>query len=198
MSELKNEAGETVEAYLPEEVEQIKAQAVEEAKGELQQQLEEREQEIEKLSKQTGDFARLRELKDKAEKEKKDLSVKIDNLEKGVEQKITAVSEGLRSDYTEDLINQYANGDENLKKTLKDNYGLLNLPANSNADIQKRIEAAATLSGLQVNQSALNSAVLSGAGGAFKAKSSAANNPEVLELAAQFGITPDEVKTYGK
>lgn len=196
---VKLEDGTEVEAMTPEEVEQVKQEAIDAFKAEnpdktaelaeLQEKLREAEEALAKKGDADKNFANLRKAKDDAE-------TKINEFTKTLDEKVNQVKreviEGVNKDFLNEKLTALAGDDEELRKKIEFEYNttLKGVVPSSKAEIAEKLNKAYVLANpSEVN--ALNSSVISSGGvGRLNIKGSDKKfTPEEKEIGKKFGLT---------
>jgi len=166
-----NDSGETIEIPTTEEIEAQKQQAIEEYKSQNPDKTEELtklQKELDGFKDKDLNFSNLRKQKEDAEK-------KVEDILKGVDEKISTVKkevlEGVMKDHYNETINSLTGGDEELKKKIEFQYKRLGDAPATKDEIAKKLQdaymlAAGTSKGVSSN------AFSSGGVGSIKTKES--------------------------
>jgi alanyl-tRNA synthetase len=203
MSEIINKDGVDIEVFTAEEIEAQKQEAIEQYKLDnpdktdeltaLQEELREKEEEIEKAKGKDQNFEKLRIAKDTAEK-------KVADILAGVDDKITKakaeVFEGVMKDHYNETLNALSGGDEELKKKIEFNFKRLGDVASTKAEITAKFQDAARLAGQ--TDDAVNTSVFSSGGvGRLNIKGSETKlSADEKVLASKLGLSEAELKKY--
>lgn len=162
------EDGSTIEAYTPEEVEEIKNQATEEQRAEIEAkeaELAKANEELEKFRGKDLNFGNLRSQKEAAEAQVKELT-------KGLDERIKAAQEETRKEILESVLADHKNEtlkslvgeDEELKKKVELHYNRLTDPATTKEEITKKLSDAYFLATKPEGENALTTSVISSGG----------------------------------
>ena len=146
---IKNEAGEDVEVFTAEEIEQHKTDAVEAFKAEnpdktgelaeLQEKMREAEEKLAKVGDKDYNFKAL-------EKAKNDAESKLSEFTKSVDEKMTSlerrVLEGVMQDHKNDTLKALSGGDAELEKKIEFHYKRLGDVAGTKNEITQKLKDA--------------------------------------------------------
>lgn len=202
---LYDESGNEVEGALaPDEVEIARQTAIEQFKidnpqnteiAELQTELAKKNEELKKFEDKDLNFKTLREAKEKAEKERDELTKSIDEKLKDVETRIT---EKFTGDYLDDKIKDLSGGDAELEKKIRFHYDRIKDIATTKEEISKKLADAVAIVSQSTGNRVLNGRIISSAGvGPIKPKFSGDLKPEVKELAHKLGISDADIQKHG-
>ncbi len=162
------ETGEDVEVYTADEIEQQKQEAIDQYKtdnpdkttelADVQEKLKTAEEKLSKTDDKDKNFSALRKAKEDAEK-------KVEDILKGVDEKITTVKkevlEGVMKDHYNDTLKALAGDDEELAKKIEFNYKRLADPAATKSEMNAKFQDAYRLSVSAEDANALTSSVIS-------------------------------------
>ena len=160
----------------------------------LQEELIKKEEEITKAKSKDQNFSVLRKAKDDAEK-------KVADILAGVDEKITRakteVLEGVMKDHYNDTLEALSGGDEELKKKIEFNFKRIGDVASTKAEITKKFQDAARLSG-QTEVDAVNASVFSSGGvGRLNIKGSETKlSADEKVMASKLGLSEADLKKY--
>jgi len=168
---ITNEQGEQVEVFNAEEIQAQKEAAIEEYKtanpdkteelDNLQSQLAEVNEELEKLKGKDLNFENLRTQKVAAEKKASDLAKGIDDKIGNVKKEIL---ESVLVDHYNDTLNSLSGDDPELKKKIEFQYKRLGDAAGTKEEVLKKLTDAWVLATKPEGIDAMNSTVLSSGG----------------------------------
>lgn len=172
--EITNEDGSTTTVFTEEDV-----KALEDKKN---QELAAAQAELAKFKDKDLNFSNLREQKEAAEK-------KVEALLKETDEKINSVKreifEGVLKDHYENVINDLAGGDPEVRKKVEYHFKRLNDTATTKAEIEKKLRDAAALAE-PARASGLSQAFASGGSGPIKARAIGVFTEEQKEFAKKF------------
>lgn len=213
--ELFTEAGDKVEVKTDEEIEEEKRQAIEKERAvwestavkERDEKISTLESELEKLKEKELNFSQLREKTKTQEDEHEKNQQKISELETKVESTRSELKNFVTSDFREELVDEVAMGDADVKKAIQANYSRISGPEDTKEQIITKVKEAAAIvaanSGLHGQEIVDFTAVLSSAGSSGRSVSASSKgemSPELQEMAKkQFGISDkvlEQVKKY--
>jgi hypothetical protein len=198
MAKLYDKSGNAVEAFTQEEV---NAQIAEHPTvKEAQQKVTEAEAKVADLTKKLEEaagsdknqnFAALRDAKDKAEK---DLAEMKANLVTGLD----AVNKRLNDAELRSTFIQIAGGDEELAKKIQTEYeSIVKADDTDEVKREKMGKAYKIAAGLSASPSVFNR-VLGSAGAPPSGGGTPTYSPELVNLGARFGLTPEDFAKFGK
>ena len=206
-----NLAGDKIgEVLTPEEMEEQKRQEVEKARASWESQsVEERdekistlESELEKLKEKEINFSNLRDKTRTQEEEQNKNKTKIDELESKLEQSKSELKDFVVGDYRNNLIDEVAMGDAEVKKAIEENFKRIAGPEDTKEQVLNKVKEAAGMTAAQagmIGQDIVDSTSILFSGGS--SGKSVANgsvgemSPEVKDMArSRFGITDKVLK----
>lgn len=221
MEKITTNEGKIVDAYSKEDVEAGATEAANKAADDAitkykeenpdkteeldkaQTDLKEREEELSKLKDTTKpeNFEKLRKAKEGAEIKIEDLQKEMeDKLKESAETTKKEVLEGVYKDHYADELTSLAGEDDELKKRIEFEYNRLNDPAASKQEISKKIRDAWVLATKEDEEhSVLNTSVLS-SGGVGKIQTQQSENKfsqEEKSMGAKFGLKDEDFDKYG-
>jgi G3E family GTPase len=215
MPKYKDEEGNEVEAFTPEEVEakinEIKTSVAEEVKSEYEEKLNEKEESMSKFEEERASLEqRIEELSkvDDGDRSKnfkvlKDALNKKDNQIEELRKEMGEVANLRVNDFKERIIDKYAAGDEELKKKIMFNFDstLSSVQAKSEKDIENKIKSAVKLSVDEFSPSVLDQALSGSFNSGSKNIIESSGNVEFSEgekkIGAKLGISDEDYKKYG-
>ena len=205
-----NLAGDKIgEVLTPEEMEEQKRQEVEKARASWESQsVKERdekistlESELEKLKEKEINFSNLRDKTRTQEEEQNKNKTKIDELESKLEQSKSELKDFVVGDYRNNLIDEVAMGDAEVKKAIEENFKRIAGPEDTKEQVLNKVKEAAGMTaaqaGMTVTETVDFTNVLSSGGSSGRSVgfSSEGMSTEVREMARnRFGITDKVLK----
>jgi chromosome segregation ATPase len=223
MAELFDKDGNLVEAYTPEEVnaklDEIRKEAADDAKTEMQQTLEEKDDALAELrTKLAGAETELGSEKDKdknlggqrkiiegKEKVIEDLTKKIADLETNTNTKLDEISRKEHDKMITAMIDDLTDGDQEISAKVKfhfENFRPIDEKDKKPEDIQKliqeRVKSAYTLATGGRASTPLSGPIISSAGGGKPTINEGGEkvSPEIQDLAHQLGVTDQDLKKH--
>lgn len=202
MEKILNDAGEEIDVYTAEEVQQQKDEAVQ-AEADKRTELE---AELTKLKEKDLNFETLRASKKAAEEKVTDAEKKAQEAMKSVDEKLEAtkkeILEGVNVDHYKDTIKSLSGGDAEVEKKIEFHYKRLTDPASTKSEVTKKLTDAYYLATRTEAGGALNSAVISSGGAVrptFQANKEklSADEQALLQKLAQAGnmkLTDEDLK----
>jgi uncharacterized secreted protein with C-terminal beta-propeller domain len=201
MAELYDEEGNPVEALTAEEVEAKVQEATEAAKTEVNDQLVEKEAELEKLRSKETNFANLRTKTEKQTEQESELQKRIAEMEGKIEEAKGAGAQVFLDSVKDKSIEGLADGDEVLQAKIEEQYEVLNLPTATEAQINERVRRAYLLASEgQVVGNTLRGSMTppQGSGRSLTPqRNDAAPSADLAEFGRRFGLSDDDWKTHG-
>jgi hypothetical protein len=218
MGTLFDTDGNEVEAFTKEEVNQqiedAKTAGKEEVAEELntiKTQLDEKDVAIKELEDKIagsegagGNFRKLREAKDKAEKDRDALQQKILDIDKDVDKKISGVKDEIAQGRINDEIKKHSGGDAEIEKKIRFHYGQFKTdeekdPVKREENFKQRLEAATLLASGGKPISPLRS--VAGTGGGYVPPADMGGgkiSDETKQMGKdKFGLTDEDFKKAG-
>ena len=199
---IKNEAGEDIEVYTAEEIEQHKSDAIEAFKAEnpdksgelanLQEKMREAEEKLAKVGDKDYNFKALEKAKNDAEGKLKEFTSTIDEKINSVKREVL---EGVMSAHKSDALASLVGDDEELKKKVELEYGRLSDVASTKEQISKKLKDAYVLATAKDPDGVNASIYGSGNVGRVSIKSTSPKfSNEEKELGAKFGLNDKDFK----
>jgi hypothetical protein len=199
MQTITNEDGTTTDVFTAEELEAQKQEAIEAYKLENPDKGDELtalQDELEKLKKKDLNFEGLR-------KQKTDADKKVEDILKGVDEKISTVKkevmEGVMKDYYNETLKVLADDDEDIKKKIEFHYKRLGDVAATKEEMGSKLRDAYLLATKPTETDAFNTTVLSSGGvGRINIKNQEKKfSPEEKSLGGKFGLSDEDFKKFG-
>ena len=197
MPEKIEKDGVEIDVFTAEEVAAREAAAVDAIKAEHATVLATKEAELKKVSydlsklgEKDHNFSVLRSQKEELEKQIKESGEQA-NI------KIEEVRNSLIKDVVDEMVVNFAGGDEELKKKIEFHYNRLPEKPTIKAEISKKMaEAYLLATGSTVKPDPLNRALPTG-GGRMPNINSTPLTPEQVELGKKMGVTEEDIKKHG-
>lgn len=197
--ELYDLEGKKVEALTPEEVEEQKQAAVDQAKAEaeagfvsekegLEKEKADLQLELEKAKDKEQNFANLRNLTDKEKAEKEVLEKRIGEIKGELDQRDQKIQDFVVGGAKTEIINKYAGGDSEIIEAITANYERIKGPETTKAEIEERVKEAYGMTCAQVGLDPLDMDVGNtlSAGGGGRAVGEV-KKPEISQEGKQLG-----------
>ncbi len=184
--------GKEIEVFTEEEVQAKNAAVMKEA-DDAKAALAKANEDLAKAKDKDGNFAELRKQKEAAEER-----ARVAEAEKKV-MKDTVIEE-LSKRQVDEKIKNLSGGDAEVEKKIRFHLDRLKDPASTPEEVEKKLNDAAVLAGVNGKGNALGSAV-SSAGGAINYRPFAGEKslkPELSDMARRMGITDADVEKYFK
>lgn len=195
----KLEDGTEIEALTPDEVEAAKQEAIEQYKldnpdkegelAELQTKLQEAEEKLAKAGDKDKNFDSLRKAKETAEK-------KVEDILKGVDEKINTVKkevmEGVMKDHYNDTLKAFAGEDAEVQKKIEYHFKRLGDVASTKEEITNKLKDAYLLATGKEDNGVNASVFSSGGVGRLNIKSDKKFSSEEIAMGEKFGLTPKD------
>ena len=202
METITKEDGTQIEVLTAEEIEAQRQAAINEAvekykaeNPDKSEELTKAQDELKKFQEKDLNFGNLRTQKEAAEK-------KVEEILKGVDDKIGAVKkevlEGVLQDHYNDTIKTLAGGDAELQKKIEFHYKRLTDSASTKEEATKKLTDAFVLATKSDDPGALNASVIS-SGGVHRPniKQSSPVTPELKGVGSKLGLTEEDWTKYG-
>jgi molybdopterin converting factor small subunit len=204
---LKDNAGNDVEVSTPEELEvetaELIEQAKQEAKTEFESQVKAKEDEIEKLKDQVGNFKNLREKTQTQEEQEVELKDRLAKVEGELQETKESATKAVNNHFLDTEIARIAGGDEKFKEQIKANIDILNMPSSTAEEIVKKVKKATINAQIDMGQMPDDSAftgmnISAGGGSQVQNTKNNLDTEEIKAQAAGFGISEEKLKKYNK
>jgi len=208
MSQLYDAEGNPVEALTTEEVEAKTAEAKEEGAAEVEEeykaQLEEKEEELAKAQEKEQNFSKLRaknkELTEEEEAAEEEAKITIEDLQAQIKEAENKGATMVAQTFRDDAVSDYAGDDEELKEAIIEQYGLINKPEGTKAEIRQKVKDAYTMAVGVEEGDLLDSKVSSpsGPGRSVGEDGGGDLSPELKDMGKKFGLSDEDFNKFGK
>ncbi len=203
---IKNESGEDVEVFTPEEIAQQNEEKdralaeLQKAKEDLEIDKQALEAKMQNYEGKDYNFSNLRKQKEEKEKEAEELKKRIAEVESGMASKLSEIEQGRINDIKNNSIGVFAGDDEKLKEKIDFYYKKFAGEAKTPQEINERVNEAYLLA-TGGNHNAMRGSIISSAGGSVSyfegKKQEKLQSPEAIEVAAKMGISQETLKKSG-